>query len=373
MNRLRALIAVTGALVFATAGQSVTRAASPVLPPIKHVFVIVLENEGYAATFVHPVANSYLGRALPARGALLTQYYGIGHLSNDNYIAMVSGQAPNPQTQDDCMIYSDFISPGLTLAPGQAVGTGCVFPSKVHTIADQLDKKGLSWKGYMEDMGGVPSRESATCGHPALNTQDKTQSAVKGDGYAARHNPFVYFHSIIDNQKYCNAHVVGLAPLATDLQSKDTTPNFSFIVPDLCDDGHDFPCKNETMGASAFNNIDTFLRMWVPKIEQSAAFKNDGLLAIMFDESSGATSDAGSCCGESPGPNSPLPGILGLGGGRTGAVLLSPYIKPGTVNATPYNHYGLLASFENLFGLKRLGMAQTVPGIFGADVFTAKP
>jgi hypothetical protein len=271
------------------------------------------------------------------------------------------------------MIYTDFISLGLTLAPGQAVGTGCVFPSKVHTIADQLDGKGLSWKGYMEDMGGVPSRESATCGHPALNTQDKTQSAVKGDGYAARHNPFVYFHSIIDNQKYCNAHVVGLGPLATDLQSEDSTPNFSFIVPDLCDDGHDFPCKSETMGTSAFNNIDTFLRTWVPKIEQSVAFKDDGLLAITFDESSGAGTDAGSCCGETPGPNSPLPGILGLGGGRTGAVLLSPFIKPGTTSATPYNHYGLLASFENLFGLKRLGMAQTVPATFGADVFTAKP
>ena len=56
----------------------------------------MLENEGYAATFGSPSDDPYLASTLPAAGALLTNYYGIGHHSNDNYIAMISGQAPNP-------------------------------------------------------------------------------------------------------------------------------------------------------------------------------------------------------------------------------------------------------------------------------------
>jgi hypothetical protein len=72
-----------------------------------------------------------------------------------------------------------------------------------------------------------------------------------------------------------------------------------------------------------------------------------------------------------PGPGSPQPGITGPGGGRVGAVLLSPFIKPGTVSTTAYNHYSSLASWESIFGLARLAYAATVPSTFGADVYTA--
>ena len=72
-----------------------------------------------------------------------------------------------------------------------------------------------------------------------------------------------------------------------------------------------------------------------------------------------------------PGPGSPLPGITGPGGGRVGAVLLSPFIKAGTVSTTPYNHYSSLASWESLLGLPRLADAATVEMSFGSDVFTA--
>jgi len=354
-----------------------SRAAST-LPAVRHVFVIVLENEGYASTFGNPKADPYLATTLPSRGALLTNYYGIGHESNDNYLAMVSGQAPNPQTQADCQYFSNFVGSGAVAPPGQAVGSGCVFPSSVPTVADQLTFAGLSWKGYMQDMGNVPSREPSTCAHPALNAQDKTQSPVAGDGYATRHNPFVYFHSIIDNPAYCSAHVVPLgAPTATsglahDLSSGRTTPNLSFIVPNLCLDGHDYPCTNQpSPSTSAVGDIDTFLQTWVPLITHSAAFRTNGLLVVTFDEAAGPPNgDSSACCGETPGPNSPLPGIDGLGGGRTGTVLVSPFIKPGTVVTTGYNHYSLLGSIESLFGLSRLGEAQTVPAVFGSDVFT---
>jgi hypothetical protein len=376
---MRATALVTGAvgLAFATTAATTgpsAMAAGRSLPPVKHVFVIVLENESYGSTFGNPTADPYLAVTLPSQGALLTNYYGTGHESNDNYVAMVSGQAPNPQNQADCQYYTDFVGAG-TVAPGQAVGTGCVFPSTVQTLAGQLSSAGRSWKGYMEDMGNDPSREPAACAHPALNSQDNTQSAVAGDGYVARHDPFVYFHGIIDNTSYCKSHVVPLGSptstsgLAADLTSPSTTPNVSYIVPNVCDDGHDYPCTNEQSGSSALADIDAFLQTWVPKIEQSPSFQDDGLLAVVFDEAS--SSDSSACCNETPGPNSPLPGVTGLGGGRTGAVLASPFIQPRTTVSTGYNHYGLLGSIEDLFGLSRLGMAQTVPATFGRDVYTA--
>ena len=379
-SRWLGAVAVAGALVGTAVMGTPAVASTAGTPPVGHVFVIVLENQGYAATFGNPSADPYLASTLPSQGALLTQYYGTGHESNDNYIAMVSGQGPNPQNQGDCQIYSDFVglqapSAGLPI-DGQAIGSGCVYPSSVQTVANQLTAAGLSWKGYMEDMGNVPARESGTCGHPSLNTQDKTQSAVAGDGYVSRHDPFVYFHSIIDDAGYCSSHVVplgspsGTSGLASDLQSVSTTPNLSFITPDVCDDGHDFPCTNEQSGASALADIDNFLSTWVPLITNSAAFKQDGLLVINFDESGGPQSDSSACCGEGPGPDSPLPGITGLGGGRVGAVLLSPFITPGTVSSVAYNHYSLLASIEDYFGVKRLGYAATVPSTFGNDVFT---
>jgi hypothetical protein len=54
-----------------------------------------------------------------------------------------------------------------------------------------------------------------------------------------------------------------------------------------------------------------------------------------------------------------------------GAVLISPFVRPGTVSTTPYNHHSSLATWESLSGLQRLADAASVPGIFGADVFTA--
>ena len=217
-------------------------------------------------------------------------------------------------------------------------------------------------------MGADPQRESSVCGHPGINMVDGTQKATATDEYATRHNPFVYFHSIIDDTTLCDTHVVGLDMLTKDLASAADTPNYVFITPDLCNDGHDAPCANGQPGGLA--QADGFLRKWVPLITNSPAFKQqNGLLIITFDESE--TSDASSCCGEIPGPGSPLPGIFGMGGGDVGAVLLSPCIAPGTVSQTPYNHYTMLRSVEDLFGLSHLGYAGlSGEQSFGSDVFT---
>jgi hypothetical protein len=361
-----------------------------------HVFIIVLENEDYDDTFGPKSPATFLN-ALPRQGAMLPNYYGIGHYSLDNYIAMISGQAPNPATQSDCRDFVEFVQTGMA-ADGQAVGNGCVYPAGVPTIASQLEAKGLIWKAYMEDMGNIPGRESATCGHPAIGQPDKTQGAVKGDQYAARHDPFVYFHGIIDKPS-CALHVVNLTQLTADLGSVATTPDYVFITPNLCHDGHDgVPYQKGCVDGEpgGLVSADKFLADLVPQIMASPAFRKDGLLIVTFDEAdidvktdkdTGkrvlTSGDVSACCDEQPGPNmSPGamvfgntpdqgPGVLGPGGGRIGAVLLSPFIAPGTVSMTPYNHYSLLRSIEDIFGLGHLGYAarpEAKP--FGPDVFT---
>ena len=349
----------------AASGASPTSAGG--LPHVRHVFLIVLENEPYLTTFGEQSPAPYLAKDLPAKGALLTEYFGIGHYSLDNYIAMISGQAPNADTQNDCPVFSEFIRtvPGLQVN-GQALGQGCVYPADVKTLSGQLDKAALLWRGYMQDMGADPARESAACGHVPIGAADYTNHASVRDEYADKHDPFIYFHSIIDDAAYCRRHVVNLEELAQDLREVRTTPNFAFITPDLCRDGHDAPCKNGEPGGLI--SADRFLRLWVPRILASPAFRADGLLIITFDEGT----DASACCDEEGLPGGPPPGRFGPGGGRIGAVLLSSSIAPGTVSSRPYNHYSLLRTLEDLFGLPHLGYAGAPHLIsFGPDVFTA--
>ena len=365
-RRAAALAAAAAALTTLVAVATTASAAAPkpaagtaYLPPVKHVFVINLENKGYDETWGPGSAAPYLSQTLRSQGVLLSSYYGTAHNSQPNYVAQVSGQGPNSQMQADCQTYSDFTGTG-TVAPGQAVGNGCVFPTSVPSLPDQLQGKGLSWRGYMEDMG-------TPCRHPQVGAVDDTQKAKVGDQYATRHNPFMYFHSVIDSPS-CADHVVDLSALTSDLGAASTTRNLSYITPNLCDDGHDAPCVDGRPGGLA--SADEWLKTWVPRITSSPAFKQDGMLVITFDESDGPQSDATACCGEGPGPNAALPGITGMGGGKVGALVISPFTKPGTVSSTSYNHYSLLASIEDLFGLPYLGYAGS-SGLnrFGLDVY----
>jgi hypothetical protein len=382
---------------------------------VKHVFMIVLENKNYSDTFGTSTQDPYLQNTLVPMGALLTEYYGTGHVSLDNYISMISGQAPTQDTDDDCLPgftgttgnFNDVQQTGW--APqGQVKATGgCVYAAHVPTLPKQLEEAGLTWKGYMEDMGNDPARESATCAHPALgvgtdhtNSAEAPSAAVPlGDAYATRHDPFMYFHSIIDDNRKCGKHVVNLDKLTADLAHERTTPNYVFITPNLCNDGHDgggsgitgTTCANGQPGG--LTSADAFLKTWVPKIVASPAYQEGGLLVITFDESNyGATTTATTsgqstvnitfngqpCCNQQPGPNleGVRPGTFtlvntpalvenlvfnGFGGDRVGALLLSPFIKPGATSDTPYNHYSLLKSVEDIFDLDHIGYAADDP------------
>ena len=316
-----------------------------------HVFVINLENKGYDTIWGDNSPAPYLAKTLRQQGVLLENYYGIAHNSLPNYLAQISGQPPNPSTQQDCHTYTEFTAQA-TDSLGRMAGDGCVFPASVPTVAGQLTAAGRTWKGYMEDM-------SHPCQHPSLGSADTHIKATVGNGYATKHNPFVYFRSITSTSA-CSRNVVPFTDLARDLASVDSTPNLAYITPNLCHDGHDNPCVDGTPGGLPAS--DQWLSAEVPAILASPAYRQDGMLIITFDESAGGTT----------GPEEGTPGSVsgGTGGGRIGTLVLTPFSTPGATSVRPYNHYSLLASIEDYFSLPRLGAAKD-PAVtpFGDDVY----
>ncbi len=418
---------------------------------IKNIVVIDLENEDFATTFGDASPARFLNDVLVEQGQLIDNYYATSHVSQGNYISQISGQASTASHNSDCLDLASLSAPPVTgaftdvipatpTADGQVVGDGCVFPAGIETIGDQLDAKYggardskyvFPWRAYAEDMGNIATRDygipdplgGTDCAHPPIGGVDNSNSAVAGDGYATRHNPFMYFRAIIDTTTRCTQRVVPLGTvsigedgdrfaghLADDLRHKKTTPGFAFIIPDLCNDGHDAVCKPATVGGTATDveggnagglaAADLWLKHWVPLLMESPAYRSgDMLIVITLDEASFSSPTSYlSCCDQQPGPNqagnpgnSPVLGLFHLqtpptgpgvypGGGQIGAVLLNKkHIVAGSHNTSgSYNHYSALRSYEDLLGLDtggtdgrgHLGYA-AAPGLvpFGPDVF----
>lgn len=359
-GRLRLAAGLLAALAAALAAVPGRGQAAAGLPPIRHIWIVVMENEGIASTFYD--SSSYLG-SLVHRGALLDKYYAVAHQSLPNYIALLGGQGPTPQTQADCQVYQD-VTPGTVAAQNghQAQGDGCVYPTTYPTVADQLTAAKLTWKGYMEDMGLDSQRDApVTCKSPTSSpVNDPTQTAEAQDQYAARHNPFMYYHTIVDSPA-CKTNVVTLQSanngLLHDLASVSTTPNYSFIAPNLCDDGHDTGCKGPDVAGDSTGGlvaVNHWLEAYVPPILSSPAYKQDGMLLITFDEADTKQADAttaASCCNEPFATDGQPAGGYGAGGGIVGALVLSPYVAANTKTETEYNHYSLLRTVEDILHL----------------------
>jgi acid phosphatase len=172
------------------------------------------------------------------------------------------------------------------------------------SIADSIEAKGLTWKAYMESM-------------PAPCTTTNSGS------YAVRHNPFVYFDNIRNNPTRCSAHDVPYTALAADLASASTTPNYSFISPDTCNDMHD----------CAVATGDTWLKNNVPAILGSPACTLDKCLVVVtWDED------------DKKGDNHIL------------TIFAGSLAKTGGVSsAVAYSHYSVLRTVEDLLGLPSQG------------------
>ncbi len=474
-----ALVAALGASLAATAPASASALGAPVngAPPIGHVWLIMLENHSFPENFGKPAKTfkakagsaasmRYMATTLPSQGALLTNYFGVAHPSNANYTALLSGQPPSfgffsptacpktgvpslgitfcPGTLLDCLYYTSF-NLRRTTDTGVGVGQGCVYPSSIPDIGTQMRRAtpSLTVRAYQEEM-------PAPCTHPPLGGYDV--GGASGDpAYETGSNPFLNFANWIDHPRQCAADDVPLnrntfQPLLSDLGSVATTPNLSWIGLNLCDAGHDDCPKfyDDRTNKSFFDDYSVcpggqpaseycdaqsswFLSRLIPKITASPAYKEDGLIAIVWDEANFYTAspyvDSRACCNESAQPGATgLPGISGQihvplygtinvrpgtnrlllgtedsaagviaslqllsnhpsealsmqpGGGDSGAILLSPFIKPGTVSTVRYNHFSLLATIQQIFGLPRTGnAADPLVGTIGSDVFNAVP
>ena len=205
--------------------------------------------------------------------AVATNYHDLGNPSLPNYLAMTSGSTWG--IRDDS--YHQLPASG---------------------IGDALTNAGVSWKAYMEGFTG-------DCfGSPYP--------------YALKHNPFAYYGG------QCPANVVPLSALATDLNSN--TPQLSWITPGMCNDGHD----------CGVARADAWLSRVVPQITSSAAWQQNGVLLITWDESS-------------------------AGDGRVALLVVTPKLR-GQI-ATPMDHFSLLATVTDQLGVARLGQSAQSPSL----------
>jgi phosphatidylinositol-3-phosphatase len=302
-TRIRAALGCLVVLIGLTLSGCVPTAGSApagTLPTFKHVVVVVLENKDYeeivgrsSMPFFNSLAQQY---------GLATNYYGIGHPSLPNYLALTGGSTFG--ITSDC--------------------TDCTVGQP--NIVDQLERGGKSWKAYIDAM---PSPCYAGDAPPL---------------YLQKHNPFIYYDSVRTNPDRC-AKIVPFSQFAADL-SAHLLPNYSWITPNMCDDGHDCPA----------NSADAWLRAWVPKIIATPEWQDAGALFITFDEGHRSTLFPGSCC-------------IDGNGGHVATLVISPLGKPGYRSAVAYDHYSLLRTIELGLGLPELGGAACACAPAMADFF----
>jgi len=308
----------------------------PELPeagPIKHVFLISLASPGYEAAFGTASQMPYLSGTLRPQGVLLTNYSLLSEAGVANGVATISGEKPTAATQADCPAYEK-----------------CLYPVETLTLADQLGSARFSWHAYLEGMSDEAGKP-ANCVYPAPGAPEV---AVPG-GYSPRLNPFVYFHSLLDLGDCATNDVPG-AELTKDLKTADSTANFSYISPNLCNAGFHGQCPEGTPDGAAA--ADAYLAKVVPEILASPAYKRDGLLIVSF----GAADPVPPAEPAAAPPANPL---------KTGALLVSSLAAPGSTDAAHYNPYSLLRSSEELFGLEPLGAAAGAKVHSFAPAFTA--
>jgi phosphatidylinositol-3-phosphatase len=321
-----------------TTTTSSTTTTASVKYHVKHVFVIALSTPGYATAFGKKSVATYLTHTLVKDGTLLSGYQtlpGSSELADE--LAIVSGQAPTPDTRGGCATYAEFPSSAKVGSNGDTSGNGCIYPDNALTVGDQVTSSGSFWGAYIDDMGGQP------CVHPNSGAADDAALPGAGPEYDTRHNPFIYFHSLLDLGD-CQTDDQPLTKLPSALRSVSNTPEFTFVAPNACDDAAATTCAGGAPVGLA--GEDTFLKTWVPKIRASAAYKKNGALLIVFTGPGGA-------------------GTAGSKAITTGALVLSQYAKAGKKIATTYDPYSVLASIDKLLGFTPLAHAK------GAKTFIA--
>jgi hypothetical protein len=299
----------------------------------EHVFVVVEENQNYDEVIGNTKDLPYLN-ALAAKYGVATNYYANTHPSINNYFYLTAGRSGTR---------SPWIGDLADKFPGEVAGDN---------IASVLTANGKTWKVYAES---IPRA-----------------GYVDGDRfpYVKRHNPFAYFESVrhskvAPGQASPAANIVSFESFARDLQH-DSFPDYSFIVPNLYNDGHHNAVTRHAASCGdhrALQGIDTWLKANVEPLIESATFKRGGLLVILFDE------------GCERGPKADLrydPKRLDLkGGGRIPALIVSSRTPAGTTRDELYHHESVLRLSLRALGIEQLpGLAGSAPDMNG--FFSAK-
>lgn len=259
-----------------------------------HVFIVVEENPNYSDVIANP-AMPYLN-GLANQYGLATNYFANAHPSSPNYFELSTGQTLAP------LSLTDAITPHN-------------FPVDANKVVRDLPAAGKTWKSYAEDLPSV--------GYTGGDT----------GRYAVRHNPLAYFTDVQNDAKQAQ-NLVLFSQLAADLNTANL-PNYSFIVPNLCNDAHDCP----------LSTADTWLKTNIDPLIHSPQFQIDGLLVIVFDEAN--TLD------------------LTSGGGHVAAVIVSPLAKRGYKSIAFYQHQSVLRlTLEGLGVTKLPAEAATAPAMW---------
>jgi hypothetical protein len=256
------------------------------VPDFTHVVVVVFENKEASSIAGNPDAPTF--NALAHRYATLTHYTAVAHPSLPNYLALVSGSTHG--ITSDC--------------------TDCVVDAR--NLADALAAAGKTWKTYAEDLP-YPGFTGALSGR-----------------YAKKHDPFLYFSDVADSRARRD-RVVPFTRLSDDLR-RHRLPDFSLVIPNLCDDMHDCPVATG----------DAWLKAHIVPLLHSRQLRR-GVVFVVFDE---GKSDIG-------------------GGGDIEALALGPTVRRSSRFSKGTNHYGLLRTIEDAWKLPRLGFSRTRTPIEG--------
>lgn len=319
------------------------------MPRYAHIFVIIEENKGFKEIMDHPQWTPVIHRLAREYG-LATQFYAEVHDSEGNYLAMLGGNTFGIHDDD-----AFFCKPHLK---NKFCGDSDRAHYVKHSIAarslmDQLQAKGLSWKAYMQD---IPAPGSLV---PRWPTADYPVAGMPYQMYAAKHNGFVSFKNVNDAPYLSRArHMVGFHQLDEDLASDDL-PNYAHIVPNQCNemhgrgngDGPNIPtdCNSDNDPTGLIRRGDTEIGVLVNKIMHSRVWTDPGNTAIVitFDENNAAARTSGKqgCCG------SELHSLANFGGGHIVTLVITNHGPRHAVDNTPYNHYSLLRTTEDAFGI----------------------
>lgn len=311
------------------------------MPRYEHILVIIAENKGASTILGNPSAAPELNRLANTYG-VATHFYGEVHPSEGNYVAMLGGDTFGIHDDDAFYCRPDTRDPYCRGAGSAGYADHTV---RATSLMDQLEARHLTWKGYLQNL---PEPGSKAIFWPAPG---EPVAGVPARLYAAKHNGFLNFEHVQKDPALAEK-LVDFDALERDLASGHL-PAFAHIVPNQCNDMHGLAPSPATeqdcaVGPDLIRRGDRFIGELVARIMRSPAWDGRGnnAIVITFDESDhdAAAGDQG-CCGYQPGS------LANYGGGPIPTIVITNHGPRGVIDPTPYNHYSLLRTIEEAFGI----------------------